>query len=295
MGDNSSQALRAWAGGEDRRLSTRTVFLLLLPLVLLYLLFFAVPLFNVVLKSLGGGGPAGLTLDHYRAVAQPVYLQAIGNSLLLAGGTSVLGVIAGSVFGYFIVSSRPGTRKVLLAITSIPLSLSGIVIAYLFIVLLGSAGVVTLSLQKVFGVNPFQFSSYLYSWKGVLIAYLFFQVPRMALLMTGALSNLDRALIEAGDILGARWWQVLWYIVLPALKPALLAGAALLFSVSMGAWATAWALVGVRVNILPLAIYTQISDVSYKIEQANALSVVLVVVTTFAIYLYRRQSERAAK
>ena len=261
--------------------------LLLLPIVVLYGVFFVVPLTGVLLRSFSKEG-VGFTLEHYASIAEPIYLQAIRNSLLIAASTSIIGVVLGCIFGYFILTTRPAVQKLLLTLTSIPISLSGIVIAYLFIVTLGSSGVLTLLAAELFDSNPFAMSRYLFSWKGVVIAYLFFQIPRMALLMTGALANFDRALIDAGKSLGANWWQILWYIVLPALKPAILAGSALLFSVSMGAWATAWALVGVRVNILPLTIYTQISDVSYDIEQANALAVALTVVTTVAIYMYRK-------
>jgi ABC-type uncharacterized transport system permease subunit len=57
----------------------------------------------------------------------------------------------------------------------------------------------------------------------------------------------------------------------------------------MGAFGTALALTGPGVNIFPLTIYMQISDVSYNLKQADALVVILTLVTTFSIYIYRRQ------
>jgi putative spermidine/putrescine transport system permease protein len=77
-------------------------------------------------------------------------------------------------------------------------------------------------------------------------------------------------------------------VILPSIWPSVLAGSVLLFAVAMGAFATAFALVGSGVNILPLLIYTQVSDVSYNLPQANALAMILTMVTTFLIYLYQR-------
>jgi len=106
--------------------------------------------------------------------------------------------------------------------------------------------------------------------------------------MISAWGNLDWSLVEAADSLGAGTITIIKRVVIPVLWPSILAGSVLLFAVSMGAYGTALALTGVSVNILPLTIYTQVSDVSYNLPQADALSVLLTFVTTFSIYIYRR-------
>jgi ABC-type sulfate transport system permease component len=72
------------------------------------------------------------------------------------------------------------------------------------------------------------------------------------------------------------------------LGPAILAGSSLLFAVSMGAYGTAFALTGVAVKILPLVIFTHVSDLAADIEKADALAVVLALVTTGVILLYEQ-------
>ena len=70
--------------------------------------------------------------------------------------------------------------------------------------------------------------------------------------------------------------------------PSLLSDSSLLFAVSMGAFGTAFALTGTSVKILPMVIYTQVSDMSTDIAQADALAVILTLVTTGVIVLYER-------
>jgi ABC-type spermidine/putrescine transport system permease subunit II len=106
--------------------------------------------------------------------------------------------------------------------------------------------------------------------------------------MTAAWSNADWSLIEAAMNLGASRMTILFKVLLPMLGPAIFAGSSLLFAVSMGAFGTAFALTGTGVKILPLVIYTHISEVSVDIGRADALAVVLAVVTTVVITLYER-------
>ncbi len=261
--------------------------LLLSPIFILLLLFLIIPFFSVLKESFCDT-EGHLSLVNYANIFQKTYFEALKNSFVLAISTSLLGVIFGTIISYYISRSHTRTREWLLTITSLPLTFSGLIIAYSFIITLGSSGTITLILQKLFKIDPLSFSSYLYTWKGLVIAYLYFQIPRMVITMISAWANLDWTLVEAGESLGANLFTILKRVILPALWPSILAGSVLLFAVSMGAYGTALALTGVSVNILPLTIYTQVSDVSYNLPQADALAVLLTFVTTFSIYIYRR-------
>ena len=99
---------------------------------------------------------------------------------------------------------------------------------------------------------------------------------------------MDWSLIEAAQSLSAGRSTILLRVLLPMLLPSLLSGSSLLFAVSMGAFGIAFALTGTSVKILPMVIYTQVSDMSTDIAQADALAVVLTLVTTGVIVLYER-------
>ena len=271
----------------EERVKRGRELLLLSPVFILLLLFLIIPFFSVVKESFynTGGHPSFI---NYINIFQKTYFEALKNSFLLAFFTSLLGVIFGTIISYYISRSNSRVKEWLLTITSLPLTFSGLIIAYSFIITLGSSGTITLILQKIFGIDPLSFSSYLYTWKGLTIAYLYFQIPRMIITMISAWSNMDWSLVEAAESLGANLFTISKRVILPALWPSILAGSVLLFAVSMGAYGTALALTGVSVNILPLTIYTQVSDVSYNLPQADALAVLLTFVTTFSIYMYRR-------
>jgi len=261
--------------------------LLLAPLFILLMFFLFIPFLSVIKESFYDSF-GKLSLINYKNIFQKSYMEALKNSLSLSIATSLFGVIFGTIISFYISKSKGMIREWLYTMTSLPLTFSGIIIAYSFIITLGSSGTLTLILQKIFGIKPLEFSSYLYTWKGLTVAYLYFQIPRMIIIMISAWGNLDWSLVEAADSLGAGTITIMKRVVIPVLWPSILAGSVLLFAVSMGAYGTALALTGVSVNILPLTIYTQVSDVSYNLPQADALSVLLTFVTTFSIYIYRR-------
>jgi ABC-type uncharacterized transport system permease subunit len=281
MGTKSFRKLKLFKKEKGREI------LLLAPLFILLMFFLLIPFLSVIKESFYDSF-GKLSLINYKNIFQKSYMEALKNSLSLSIATSLLGVIFGTIISFYISKSKGMIREWLYTITSLPLTFSGLIIAYSFMITLGSSGTLTLILQKIFGIEPLEFSSYLYTWKGLTVAYLYFQIPRMIIIMISAWGNLDWSLVEAADSLGAGTITIIKRVVIPVLWPSILAGSVLLFAVSMGAYGTALALTGVSVNILPLTIYTQVSDVSYNLPQADALSVLLTFVTTFSIYVYRR-------
>jgi ABC-type uncharacterized transport system permease subunit len=216
-----------------------------------------------------------------------LYRESFFTSLALSVSTAFLGTIIGLPVSWAIYKS--GRRRgVLMALTSVPLTFSGLVVGFAFIVLLGTSGFFTLLLKRFVDINPLEFSAFLFTWRGLVVAYLYFLVPRMILTMTVAWSNADWSLIEAATSLGAGRGTILFRVLLPMLGPAVLSGSSLLFAVSMGAFGTAFALTGTAVKILPMVIYTQVSDMSSDIAQADALAIVLTGTTTVVVMAYER-------
>jgi len=265
--------------------------LLLLPLAAVLGVFLVLPLLVVLYDSFWTAGR--LSAANYLLVFRKgLYSEALRTSLVLSVSTAFIGAALGLPLSYLVHRSRAPWRDLLLAITTVPLTFSGLVIGFAFIVLLGTSGFITMLLERFFGINPLEFSAFLFTWKGLVVAYLYFLIPRMILTMVAAWSNADWSQVEAAVSLGASLPTVLGKILFPMLGPSLLAGSSLLFAVSMGAFGTAFALTGTAVKILPLVIYNQISDVTVEVSRANALAVVLTVVTTLVIVLYERSFAR---
>ena len=262
-------------------------YLLLLPLAAALGLFLVLPLLFVLFESFWVEGHFSLA-NYLLVFRRGLYSEALRTSLVLSFTTAFIGAALGLPLSYLVHKSRAPWRDLLLSIMAVPLTFSGLIIGFAFIVLLGTSGFITMLLQRFFDINPLEFSAFLFTWKGLVVAYLYFLIPRMILTMVAAWSNADWSPVEAAVSLGAPFRTVLARVLFPMLGPSLLAGSSLLFAVSMGAFGTAFALTGTAVKILPLVIYNQISDVTVEVSRANGLAIVLTVVTTLVIVLYER-------
>ena len=263
------------------------IWILLLPLVGVLAFFLFWPLTLVVWESLFLEGK--LSLSNYASMfVSKLYRESLATSLALSVSTTLLGVLIGLPLSYGMHRSGPRMRNAILTLASIPLTFSGLVVGFAFIVLLGTSGFVTLLLKKFFDINPLEFSAFLFTWRGLVVAYCYFLIPRMILTMTAAWSTADWSLLEAARSLGAGPVRILFRVLLPMIGPAVLAGSSLLFAVSMGAFGTAFSLTGMGVKILPLVIYTHVSELSTDIAKADALAVFLTIITTLIILGYER-------
>ncbi|MEA4882348.1 MAG: ABC transporter permease subunit [Clostridia bacterium] len=250
------------------------------------LLFLGYPLTTVIRRSFVDNVSLAYTASNYtRALTSVRYASAMRNSLLFSTVCTLVAAVAGTFVG-FVASGLPERQKsIVLSILSLPLTLSGLVVAFSFIVLLGRNGVVNLLIRRTSGSSGFMLFD-LYSWRGLLFVYSFFNVPQMALTMAAVFGNLDHSLVEAARNAGARPWQTWIYIVIPVLAPGFVAGISIVFAGMMGAFGTAVALTGMARNLFALQIYSHTSEASYNLPQASALAVMLAATTALILWLF---------
>ncbi|MFD3004576.1 ABC transporter permease [Thermus tengchongensis] len=252
---------------------------LLLPGLLFLLLFFAYPVFAILERSLAA--PEGLTLARYlKALTAPAYLEAWRNSLLFAA-LSTLAAAVGGVFVAYWTSRLPLRLKgLLMSLYAVPVSLSGLVVAFGFIVLLGRNGVVNQLLAPL-GLPRFD----LYSWTGLFLVFPFYNIPLFALALMPLLESVGKGLLEAARASGATPFQAWVRVLLPALMPGILAGSSIVLAGMMGAFGTALALTGFAKNLLALQIYSLVAESTFDLPQAAALAAVLMGTTGVGLYL----------
>ncbi|HXP97647.1 MAG TPA: ABC transporter permease subunit [Telmatospirillum sp.] len=251
----------------------------LLPCAAIFLLFFAAPLGSVVVGALAGG------LGAFRHLfADPLFWRGLGGSLILGTTAPFASVVIG--FGVALHLSRlsDGLRTALLFVIALPLTFSGLIVAYGFILLLGRAGFVTLALAKL-GLDPAIVGALIFTPAGLGLAYSYYLIPRVVMVVLPVLRNFDQSQLLAAQSLGAASWRVLWDILLPQVFPALLRAFCLTSAVAIGAYGTALALVGTQLNILSLLLYSKISETGADFPAASALSVVLMAICCVIIGL----------
>ena len=121
---------------------------------------------------------------------------------------------------------------------------AGVPLALAFISTLGQLGLVTVLLQRAFGINLYAAGFNLYSKLGPELVYLYFQFPLMVLIIAPAIDGLKQEWREAAENLGATPRQYWRHVALPILRPSSSARMILLFGNAFGAQATAYQLTG---------------------------------------------------
>ena len=136
----------------------------------------------------------------------------------------------------------------------------------------------------------------IYSITGLTIAYLYFQLPLMILLIIPSLLGLKNEWWEAAINLGASNFQFWWSIGLPILTPSLVSGFLLLFANSFGAYATAWTLTGPDVNLITVQIAALVrGEVQLQPELADALAVISLLIMSLCVLGYILMSNWAKR
>jgi putative spermidine/putrescine transport system permease protein len=265
----------------------------LFPMIIFGLAFEILPIFSTIRSSFSDHGR--FTFQFYRQAMDPLFLRSFVNTFKISGATAILGVVFGTLVAYAIITSRNKfIRNALTALADVTTNFGGAPLAFAFIVILGSTGIITLLLKEV-GISLYPHFR-IYSPSGLTIAYLYFQMPLMILVVIPSLLGLKREWHEAALNLGASTFQYWLRVALPILFPSLASGFLLLFANSFGAYATAWTLTGSNVDLITIRIAALIrGEVQLAPELADALSIISLVIMIGCVVGYGLLANRAKR
>ena len=144
--------------------------------------------------------------------------------------------------------------------------------------------------MKKAGVGPSS-TLWLYQWdKGVLLVYLYFQIPLMLIVFLPAVEGLRPQWREATETLGGTTWTYWRRVAMPILFPSFVGATLLLFTNAFSAYATAAALVSQAQPLVPLQIAGTFTSETVlgqaNVGKAMALAMVVVVAIVMAIYAW---------
>jgi putative spermidine/putrescine transport system permease protein len=269
----------------------------ILPFAIFAALFLIVPTLYLVLGAFQD--PAGnFTFANIVALFEPSILSAYWISIQVSFSSAILGASFGFLLAYAVVKAGlpEWIRPTLMTFSGVASNFAGVPLAFAFLATLGRLGLVTTILSEVFGVNIYRSGFNLLSFWGLTLTYLYFQIPLMVLIIAPAIDGLKREWAEASNVLGATRWQYWRMVALPVLAPSLLGCFLLLFANAFGAIATAYALTGSSLNIVPILLYAQIrGDVLHNPNLGYALAFGMIVITGCSNGLYiwlRARAER---
>jgi len=260
-----------------------------LPLALFTLAFVLGPLLYMAAISFmrrhgSWGIEAVFSMQNYKRIFEPVYLETFMQSIRLAVITTVTVVVTGYPFGYFMARLKPVWRNRVMILIIIPFWTSALMRLYGWIIMFRANGVLDSLLMKLhITVEPLRL---LYTYPAVITGMIYALLPFMIYSVFVSAEKLDRGLIDAARIMGANRIQAFLTVSLPLTMPGLFSGVILTFIPSMGLYFIADILGGNKVILVGNLIRDQLLNV-HDWPFAAAISVVLMALTSLFLYLYR--------
>jgi putative spermidine/putrescine transport system permease protein len=243
------------------------------------------------------GETGGWTLENMRLISHGIFLIGFENSIKLGLLTSLIPGVIGVFVAYAIQTSKSNVLKRLTSTGSgVLANFGGINLTFMFIATLGSAGILTAWLHAL-GISLTSIGFNLYTFSGVVVVYMYFQLPLMVLVITPALAGLRQNWREAAENLGASSWRYWIHVGIPVLMPSILGGMLLLFGSAFAAYATAESLTLGLVALAPIQIGNFLNGnvIAGETHVGYAIAVGMLVILAFVMLLYSLVRKRASK
>lgn len=275
------------AGGQR---GNGSMWLTLLPLYLFTLIFVAGPLIYMVVLSFRTraevwGVVNQFTFQNYLDILQPAYLNTFVQSFKLALISTVLIVLIGYPFGYFMAKLSQRWKKRMMLLLMIPFWTSSLIRLYGWIIMFRANGTLD---KLVMGLGltdrPLKL---MYTYPAVVVGMVYVLLQFMILAVYSSAEKIDWSLVEAARDLGATPLEAFATVTFKLTMPGLLSGVILTFVPSMGLFFVADLLGGNKVVLVGSVIQEQLMK-THNWPFAAALSIVLMALTTLMIALYKR-------
>lgn len=270
----------------------------LTPFAAYALLFLAVP--TVLALATGFfDGKGAFTFDNLTALAEPAVFGTFVSSFWISALTAVVGAILGALVCYALLAVRPdgAVRSFVDSASSVLAQFGGVMLAFAFIATIGIQGVVTLYLKSTFGIDIFANGVWLYQVPGLILPYLYFQVPLMVITFMPAMEGLKRTWSEANATLGGNGFTYWTRIAMPILAPSFFGSLLLLFANAFSSYATAAALISQGAQIVPLQIRGALISETVLGRQnlAGALAIGMIIVMVVMMTAYSALQARTER
>ena len=266
------------------------------PLLLIVGFFFLFPIARLIHVSFLSNENT-LTIDNFITATQEPYRTGFVNSIKIGLFSAAIAALPGAIAAYFIETRGSSKlRRTIAVMNGVLANTGGIPLAFMFYAALGIQGQLT-KILKFFGWDIYSGTFSLGSFIGLLIVYLYFQLPLMIIVFSPAIVSLRKEWSEAARNLGASQLNYWIRIGIPLLFPSFIASFLLLFASGFSAYATANALTVGTLPLTPLQI-GGLLDGNVSAAQLNlgkALGVVMILISACAVIPYLAIQKRSAR
>ena len=235
----------------------------------------------------------GFTLDNFARVAKPIYVSVLIDTLIISLVTAILTLLLSYPVAYAMVRARSDAVRTLLVVLAVtPLFTGEIVRTYAWILVLGSNGFINSLLKALHLIStPL---AMLYTRFGVVVALVQFSMPVMIIVLSAAISHVDRNCERAAANLGAGPLKVFWHVTLPLTMPGIASGTVVIFAWTMSAFSTPQLIGGGKVLMISNLVYLQGLS-SFNFPFAAVLSLLALAVAMGSLGLMRPAVARLEK
>ncbi len=300
--DTVAETLGSTAGprGSRVRRAGRTLARLagILPFGAYVALGLVIPMIAGAIGAFQDPGTNAFTLNNNDVATHGVYLEGFKESIILSVLASVIPGVFGLLVAYAIFTARRGNvlRQMVITASGVFANFGGVPLAFLFIAALGSSGLATGWLNDI-GIHLYDHGFSLYTLSGVVIVYMYFQIPLMVLVILPALEGLRPSWREAAENMGAGSWQYWRYVGGPVLLPSFIGCVLLLFGSALAAYATAEALTTGTIPLTSIQIGSFLNGnvIARQENVGDALALGMVIIIAVLMIAYVLFQRRAAK
>lgn len=276
-----------------RRSKSLQVTGLIAPAAFWLTVFFLAPLaimlaYSFARRGIYGGVVWELNVEQYLRFVDPLYLQIFWRSAWIAILTTVVCLLVGYPFAFFIARQPSSRRNPLLLLIMIPFWTNFLIRTYAWILILRTEGLVNTVLTTLGLIN--EPLTLLYTEGAVVLGLVYGYLPFMVLPLYASIEKFDFSLVEAAFDLGANEVRAFWRVVLPQTMPGVIAGCILVFIPSIGAFVTPDILGGAKTVMIGNLVQQQFLT-SRDWPFGSAISFILMVIVSLAIVVYFRTTE----
>lgn len=230
--------------------------------------FFYVPILYIILFSFNSSRSLtkfeGFSLRWYEKMfADSTMMQSVAYTVIIALLATIISTIVGTLTAIGLSKSKKIMKGIVEQVNNLPI----------------------LNPEIVTGIGLLMFFSALGVRKGfltLLLAHIMFCIPYVILSVTPKLRSLDPNLADAALDLGATPMQALWKVIVPQIRPGIISGALIAFTMSFDDFIISYFVTGNGVNNISILVYTMSKRVNPSI---NALSTLVILLITLALFI----------
>lgn len=248
-------------------------------------IFVVVPLILVFMYSIAYFDANGMSfsLESYKKFLDPLYLEVLWRSLVLAFEATVLCIVLGYPMAMILSKMEPAMQKIAVTLFILPMWMNFLLRTYAWMAILGKNGFI----NKLLGLFHIQGVSLLYNEGAILLGMVYNFLPFMVLPIYTVLTKIDKQFIEAAEDLGADRKTVFRKIILPLSIPGVISGILMVFMPAVSTFVISNLLGGGQFNLIGNLIEQQFLLVG-DWHFGSAISMILMVIILISVAVLNR-------